>query len=135
MSAFGLRLDQDHRSPETSTSRWVGSTILNLGCGRKRVDGAVNVDCNAGVVADVTHDLNRRPWPFADNSFSEVLAYDVIEHLDDVVAAMEEIHRVCQPGARVKITVPHFSCANAFTDITHRHHFGWFCFGYFTGGA
>ncbi len=46
---------------------------------------------------------------------------------------MEEIHRVSSPGAVLKLTVPHFSCANAFTDITHRHCFGWFSFHYFTG--
>ncbi len=129
-----------HRAPfqrvgvagQTSTSGRPAGTILNLGCGRQHVDGAVNVDCNAGVAPDVRHDLNGRPWPLAGASFNEVLAYDVIEHLDDVVATMDEIHRVCRHGARVKITVPHFSCANAFTDVTHKHYFGWFSFDYCT---
>jgi hypothetical protein len=44
---------------------------------------------------------------------------------------MEEIHRVCKPGARVHITVPHFSSANAFTDPTHRHQFSFSTFDYF----
>jgi hypothetical protein len=46
---------------------------------------------------------------------------------------MEEIHRVAADGAVVKITVPHFSCANAFTDPTHRHYFTAASFNYFTG--
>jgi hypothetical protein len=33
----------------------------------------------------------------------------------------------------VKIAVPHFSCCNAFTDITHRHYFSVRSFDYFTG--
>ena len=45
---------------------------------------------------DVTHDLNRVPWPFPDGHFRQVLAYDVIEHLDDVRATMEEIYRICR---------------------------------------
>jgi SAM-dependent methyltransferase len=77
--------------------------------------------------------LDRRPWPFPDDRFEVVHAYDVVEHLDDIVAAMEEIHRVCKHGAVVRIMVPHFSCANAFTDPTHRHYFSVASFNYFTG--
>ena len=108
-------------------------TVLQLGSGRKYHPEAVNVDLVADTGADVVHDLDSCPWPFPDNRFREVWAYDVLEHLDDVVAVMEEIHRVCAPGAVLKVTVPHFSCANAFTDITHRHYFGRFSFDYFTG--
>src|SRR5437870_2675567 len=46
---------------------------------------------------------------------------------------MNEVHRVCRAGARVEITVPHFSCANAFTDPTHQHAFGYTSFHYVTG--
>lgn len=104
---------------------------LNLGCGRKPLPGAVNVDVSQHVGADVVHDLARTPWPLPSNAFTEVHAYDVLEHLEDVPRAMEEIHRVCRAGARVQITVPHFSSANAFTDPTHRHHFSAFSFDYF----
>jgi SAM-dependent methyltransferase len=107
--------------------------ILNLGCGRRRVDGAVNVDVTAATAPDVVHDLNVRPWPWPADSFDEILARDVIEHLDDIVATMEEIHRVARDGAVVRIAVPHFSCANAFRDVTHRHYFSWYSFHYFTG--
>lgn len=105
---------------------------LNLGCGRKYLAEAVNVDVTPTTRPDVVHDLNVRPWPFADDAFREVLAHDVLEHLDNLVAVMEEIHRVCRAGAHVKITTPHFSCANAYTDPTHRHALGWFSFSYFT---
>jgi SAM-dependent methyltransferase len=107
--------------------------VLNLGCGRKKMTGALNLDVTPDTDPDVVHDLNVIPWPFHDNRFTEVYAHDVIEHIDDVVRVMNELHRVCQDGARVHITVPHFSSANAFTDPTHRHYFGWFSFDYFTG--
>jgi SAM-dependent methyltransferase len=85
----------------------------------------VNLDMSDRVGADVVHDLNSTPWPFADNTFDEVQAFDVLEHLNDVVRALEEIHRISRHGAMVHVTVPHFSSANAFTDVTHRHWFGW----------
>src|SRR4051812_33063329 len=78
--------------------------VLNLGCGRKHLPGAVNLDVTLDTSPDVVHDLNRRPWPFPDDSFREVVALDVIEHLDDVIGSMEEIHRVCRDGAVVRIT-------------------------------
>jgi SAM-dependent methyltransferase len=108
-------------------------TTLNLGCGLKHVPEAVNLDITRDTNPDVVHDLNQAPWPLPDNHFREVLAYDVIEHLEDFIAAMEEIHRVCSEGAVVRITVPHFSCANAYTDPTHRRLFGYFSFDYVTG--
>ena len=98
---------------------------LNLGSGARPLAGAVNLDISDRVGADVVHDLNRMPWPFGDDTFDEVHAYDVIEHLHDVVRSLEEIHRIARHGAIVHVTVPHFSSANTFTDVTHRHGFGW----------
>lgn len=108
--------------------------VLNVGAGRDRsVPGAVTVDRVAATAPDVVHDLDCYPWPFEASSFDTIVCREVIEHLADVVRAMEEIHRIGLPGARVHITTPHFSCANSFTDPTHRHHLGYFSFDYFTG--
>jgi SAM-dependent methyltransferase len=59
---------------------------------------------------------------------------DVLEHVDDTLATMEEIHRVCAPGAKVHIIVPHFSSNGAFTDPTHKRFFSALTFDYFTDG-
>ncbi|MCA1593751.1 MAG: class I SAM-dependent methyltransferase [Acidobacteria bacterium] len=118
-----------------TSSEVAGREVLNLGCGRKRVEGAVNLDVTPETKPDVLHDLNCRPWPFADGQFREVLANDVIEHLDDVIGTFEEIHRVCRDGASVKVAVPHFSSGNAFTDPTHKHFFSYFTTDYLTEGG
>jgi hypothetical protein len=110
-----------------------GRTTLQLGSGRKYHPQAVNVDLVAATKPDVVHDLDVFPWPLPADQFREVWAYDVVEHLSDVIRAMEELHRVCVDSAVIKITVPHFSCANAFTDPTHRHYFSAASFNYFTG--
>lgn len=107
------------------------SRVLNLGCGRKPRAGAVNLDRTRRVGPDVVHDLNVCPWPFADDTFEQVYAMDVIEHLDDVPATMEELHRICRHRATIEIAVPHFSSANAFSDPTHRHFFSHATFRYF----
>ena len=106
---------------------------LNLGSGFTHLRAALNLDITSETNPDVVHDLNQFPWPFPDERFSEIQAFDVIEHLDDFIAVMEEIHRVCRSGAIVRVTVPHFSCANAFSDPTHRHHFGYFSLDCVTG--
>src|SRR5690348_926956 len=92
--------------------------ILNIGCGAKKISDALNVDISASVNPDLVLNLNQRPWPLPDDQFDVVIANDVIEHLDDVIGTMEEIHRVSRKAAVVKVTVPHFSSSNAFTDPT-----------------
>jgi SAM-dependent methyltransferase len=44
--------------------------------------------------------------PFADDSFDVVTAVDIIEHIDDDVAALAECRRVLRPGGRLYIFVP-----------------------------
>jgi hypothetical protein len=39
------------------------------------------LDSNPDCKPDVLWDLNVKPWPFEDNSFDEVHAYNVMEHL------------------------------------------------------
>jgi SAM-dependent methyltransferase len=104
---------------------------LNLGCGTKYIPEAVNVDINPQAKPDILHDLNCLPWPLPNDQFLEILAYDSIEHLDDVMVAMTEIYRVACHGAIVNITVPHFSCFNSYTDPSHVRSFGYFSFDYF----
>jgi SAM-dependent methyltransferase len=108
---------------------------LNLGCGRRRDPAAVNLDITADTEPDVVHDLNVVPWPFPDGCFDHVDAIDVIEHLNDTLVAMREIHRITRAGGTVKIVVPHFSSANAFTDLTHRAFFGFRSLDYVTGSV
>jgi SAM-dependent methyltransferase len=109
---------------------------LNIGCGRVHREGAVNLDISPDVGADVVHDLNALPWPFEDGQFEQIYAFDVLEHVDDVPRVLEEIHRIGRPGALLHVTVPHFSSANAFTDLTHRHYFSWRSFDpYFAGNV
>ena len=85
---------------------------LEIGGGDKpRGDGWKNVDCLPG--ADVVHDLNVLPWPFADESIDELYSSHCLEHLayqtGGAFAAtriFREIARICKVGASIEIRVP-----------------------------
>jgi SAM-dependent methyltransferase len=97
--------------------------VLDLGCGTRKRSGAVGVDFNRTTDADVIHDLNVFPYPFEDESFDEVLLDNTLEHLDDVVRVVEEVHRICRRGGIVTIIVPYFRSVWACIDPTHKHFF------------
>jgi ubiquinone/menaquinone biosynthesis C-methylase UbiE len=79
-------------------------------------------------------DLDQFPYPLDDSSFSTIECLDVIEHLKNIPRAMEEFHRILEPGGVLRITTPHFSSANSFVDPTHRWHLSYFSFDYFCDG-
>jgi len=108
---------------------------LDLGCGLRKRPGAIGIDVNPRSQADVVHDLNRFPYPFPQNHFDEIFCDNVLEHLDDVIKVMEELHRIAKPSAIVTIIVPFFPNRYANTDPTHKHFFGLHSFDYFVAGT
>jgi SAM-dependent methyltransferase len=48
------------------------------------------------------------PLPFADGAFDLVTTLDVLEHIDDDVAALTEVRRVLRPGGLLLAAVPAF---------------------------
>jgi SAM-dependent methyltransferase len=105
--------------------------ILDLGCGNKKRPNALGIDFNDRTAADVIHDLNQFPYPLEDGSFDEIYIDNTLEHLDDVIRVMEEVHRICKPQGMVKVIVPYFRSIWAFIDPTHRHFFTVNSFAYF----
>ena len=105
--------------------------ILDVGCGIHKTPGAIGIDRNPAGNADVLCDLDRFPYPFADNSFDVVVAVHVIEHLADVIRTMEEFHRLLKPNGKIRIETPHYTDFSSFCDPTHRSHLTSFSFRYF----
>jgi len=105
--------------------------ILDLGCGWNKRNGAVGLDINMSVGADILHDLNDIPYPIKDSEFHEIYLDNVLEHLDNVIEVMQEIHRIGKPEALVKIIVPYFRSRFAFVDPTHKHYFSVESLSYF----
>jgi SAM-dependent methyltransferase len=111
------------------------SRKLDIGCGRQKVPGAVGLDCVAETDADIVCDLTQTPWPVAADSFDEVFANNVVEHLPNMPALMTEIHRISRHGALLHIRTPHFASLSSWEDPTHLNHFSLDSFDYFCGST
>jgi SAM-dependent methyltransferase len=80
---------------------------------------------------DVVHDLNVVPWPFEDSSVEHIMAIDLVEHLDDVVAFMDECWRILMPGGTLSIQAVSWQSENLWRDPTHKRGFHQDTFLYF----
>lgn len=58
-------------------------------------------------LAKVKMDIHQ--IPFNENSFDAVLCNHVLEHVQDDIKAMREIHRVLKPGGFAVLQVPFFN--------------------------
>jgi SAM-dependent methyltransferase len=120
---------------ERDTSQVAAPRVLELGCGFNKTRGAVGVDIIDGSDADIIHDLNVFPYPFADNEWDRILCRDVLEHVDDFVGTVGEIWRIARPAAMVEVSGPFMSSVNFFSDPTHKRAFTSKTFDYFIEGS
>lgn len=109
---------------------------LLIGCGNRRdkriaYEGGwgwsdlttLDIDPDAG--ADVLHDLNDLPYPFADDQFDEIHAYEVLEHIGRqgdwrfFFAQFSEFWRILKPGGVLCATCPSASSRWAWGDPGH----------------
>ena len=96
---------------------------LNLGCGKDYIDDWVNVDFYDDLNCDVTHDLEEFPWPWEDNSVSEIRIIHTLEHLGAdwkvYIKILQEMYRVCEDDATIRVLVPSPWHWNFTSDPTH----------------
>jgi predicted SAM-dependent methyltransferase len=98
-------------------------TKLNMGCGFNKLDGYWNVDVEKKCNPDEVINLEETPWPYDDNFFEQIYAYNILEHLGNTpqifTNVMKEMYRVSQHGAIWNIQVPHHRCDLYWDDYTH----------------
>lgn len=101
--------------------------ILDLGCGRNKIKGAIGVDNVKLEDIDIVHDLKVFPYPFETNSIDKVYCRHILEHFepDTRNRIIEEVHRILKLGGRLVIRVPHAFCIAAKLDPTHK---SFYCF-------
>lgn len=104
---------------------------LNMGCGELSQPDCLNADIRKTSIVETIVDFDRFPYPFKDGSFDNVYAVDIIEHLDDVIKVMEEIHRILKSNGKVFIRTTYWKMEQSFRDPTHRHFFTLESFDYF----
>jgi SAM-dependent methyltransferase len=59
--------------------------------------------------------------PFEDASFDLVMAFDVLEHIEDDQGALRELRRVVRPDGALVVTVPAYRWLWSQHDETHHH--------------
>lgn len=79
---------------------------IDLGCGTKKHPGFIGVDRYALAGVDVIADMNQF-LPFRDDSVDLLLASHSLEHLEDLLATIQEIYRICKHGAQLFIIAPY----------------------------
>jgi len=94
---------------------------LDLGCGQGKTPNSIGVDVTKIKGVDVFADVQY--LPFKTSIADKIVCYQLLEHVDNLITVMEEMHRVLKPKGRAIIEVPHVKGLDAFRDPTHKHFF------------
>jgi predicted SAM-dependent methyltransferase len=87
--------------------------ILNLGPGKKHIEGALEFDYPEW-------DAEKDPIPINDSRVSMIHCYHFLEHIQNVPFVISEINRVLRPGGHVNIVVPYYKSAMQAQDLDHK---------------
>lgn len=95
---------------------------LDIGCGTKKQDGFIGLDCIKFDGVDHILDVGRERWPFENESVAEGYTSHFVEHLDrfERIHFCNELYRVLIPGGKCTLIVPHWSSSRAYGDPTHQ---------------
>lgn len=79
---------------------------IDLGCGKNKQTGFIGVDRYPIPGVDVLVNLNER-LPFRDDTVDLIFASHSLEHVENILAIMKEIYRICKHGAQLCVVAPY----------------------------
>lgn len=107
---------------------------VNLGCGRTKMDGYVNIDSQRKVAPDIILDLDD-PYALRNDSLvynvTEWLGIDLIEHIRNPLPLLEWMWHRSVPGAQCGFELPYGSSDDAWEDPTRVRPYFIGSWGYF----
>lgn len=96
----------------------LNGVVVDIGCGTHKQPGTIGIDRRAvrgvDLICDFEHGL-----PFRESSITGAYSIHSIEHMRDLIPFMEELYRVCAPGAKICVKTPYYASRKAFIDPTH----------------
>lgn len=95
---------------------------LNLGSGKNYRNGWVNMDIHSDFKKDVTHDFNKFPYPFKENTFDLIELRFVFEHLENPIRVLKELIRIGKNNCKIIILTSHANSYAQWSDLQHRNH-------------
>lgn len=128
------------RTKRQLLKEFAGKSILDVGCGQNKTQGAVGIDrrvvqeASLSKQCDIQHNLTEFPWPIPDASYDLIICQHVIEHLPDTVKTLEEFYRIAKPGGKIFVETPHYTWVEAYRHYEHCHWFSFQSFDYFLKG-
>lgn len=99
-----------------------GAVKLDIGCGTMKRDdtpGWIGVDQDPCCGADIVCDLEKG-LPFPDSSVDFIYTSHALEHVHDLIAAMEEFYRVLKKDGLLEIVVPVYNSDDAYRHPDHK---------------
>lgn len=111
-----------------------GKRILDIGCGRSKLEGATGLDQNKYDGVDIIANLDER-LPILDEEYDLVFANQVLEHIGDLTSLLSEIYRILKPGGQLLVHVPYFRSSWAHVDPTHIRSFTLDTLDYYVHGT
>jgi SAM-dependent methyltransferase len=97
--------------------------IIDIGCGRKKIEGAIGIDNSPFSTADIILNLNTEPLPFENSSIDFVHSSHCLEHLslEGFLHMLSEMYRVCKDDGTIYITVPYFTTGLNWANPFHNN--------------
>ena len=115
-------LHQRLLKPYFAANEWVRGDVLEVGCGEGRgIDLLLPLTSSYSAIDKIEGAISMLgkkypqgkfvsghlpPLPYPDATFDSVVSFQVIEHIEDDILFLKEIHRVLRPGGVALITTP-----------------------------
>ncbi len=99
----------------SSMAEYISGRTLDVGCGRKPYRGLFNVAEYVGLEIDTPENrssksadcyYNGTRIPFDDSTFDAVVCNQVLEHVYEPKAFLDEVNRVLKPNGKLLLSVP-----------------------------